>query len=63
MGRPRRSTVSPSAFSRLAGPAAARAAIGDGEIDAALTGRGLAVAEEPDDALVALLRARPRRCW
>jgi ABC-2 type transport system permease protein len=45
---------------RLASPAAARAAIGAGDIDAALTGRGLAVAEEPDDALVALLQNAAR---
>jgi ABC-2 type transport system permease protein len=45
---------------RRAGPAAARAAVSDGDVDAAVTAGGLTVAEDPDDALVALLQNAAR---
>ena len=45
---------------RSAGPAAARTAVRDEEVDAALVGKGLTIGESPDDALVALLQNAAR---
>jgi ABC-2 type transport system permease protein len=45
---------------RAASPAAAREAVHDEDADAALTGRGLVVGEDPDEALVALLQNAAR---